>query len=637
MKSVLSIALLLHTTNALLVPTTKFAARCHKPRAPRVLFAESAAVQLPEPAAVSQAEDLMANAPSLIPGMTPLSPSAAIKNVLSGFTVSLAMIPEAVAFAFVAGVSPIVGLQTAAVMGFFAATFGGRGGIVTGASGACAVVVVALVASHGLPYLSACVLLAGLLQCLAGVMGWGKFIRLVPHPVMLGFVNGLAIVMTRAQLTHFAAPLAAGLLSAQSLTMFGLTLLTMVLVKLVPKITKVVPPSLAAVGLVTTLSNVLKLPATTLVDIAGKEAFAGGLAVLPSFGLPALAQMTAAPLSTLGIIFPYAATMATVGLVESLLTLQLVDGLVDDGTRGSTRFECIGQGLGNTFSGLTGGMGGCALIGQSLINVQSGGTSRLSGMSMALFLGTGLICAAPLLGQVPIAALVGVMLLVCHSTFSWSSLRLAGRIPKTDLACIVIVSLVTVFRDLAQAVGIGTIVSALSFAWRQSTKIKARVVDGAVKDASYEAECSVDDNDCKGVPTFQRRGWRTYFVDGPLFFGSTQTFSGLFKPKSDPNDVVIDFMESRVMDHSALEAINSLAERYGALGKRVHLRHLSSDCAGLLERMCGEECPPYELIEADPETDPVYEVAEDYSKFGSVPKPKLPKSDGEYKAAQEIY
>ena len=521
---------------------------------PHIARASIRAQAAAEPARTSQLEDLVANARSLgqsvltRPGWAPPSTETTIRNTLSGFTVSLAMIPEAVAFAFVAGVSPIVGLQTTAVMGFFAAAFGGRGGIVTGASGACAVVVAALVASHGVGYLSACVLLAGLLQVSAGVLGWGKFIRLVPHPVMLGFVNGLAIVMTKAQLTHFGAPLAAGLLSPAFATMCGLTALTMALVKLVPKLTTAVPPSLAAVGIVTAMTNLLKLPATSLIDIAGADAFAGGLAVIPKLGIPAFTALTSAPLATLGVIAPYAATMATVGLVESLLTLQLVDGLVDDGTRGSTRQECIGQGLGNLFSGLTGGQGGCALIGQSLINVQSGGTSRLSGVAMSLFLALGLIAAAPVLGQVPIAALVGVMLLVCQSTFAWSSLRLVNKIPKTDLVCIALVSLVTVYRDLAQAVGIGTIVSALSFAWKQSTRVKARMSDGAEAYGGGDAKPGPSKNG-KG----RLVGWRTYKVDGPIFFGSTQTFSGLFDPKDDPDDVVIDFTDSRVMDQSAME------------------------------------------------------------------------------------
>ncbi len=609
MLAVVSLALALHAPPQLALRAQPSL------RAARTTFAQAVAVD--SAASASQAEDLVANAPELLftplgprAASSPMSPDSILKNTLSGFTVSLAMIPEAVAFAFVAGVSPIVGLQTTAVMGFFAAAFGGRGGITTGASGAVAVVAAALVASHGPVFLSAAVLLAGLVQIATGILGGGKFIRLVPHPVMLGFVNGLAIVMTRAQLSHFRAPLAAGLLSPQCRTMFGLTALTMALVKLTPKVTKAIPPSLAAVGIVSGLSAALKLPATTLVDIAGPEAFAGGAAVLPKLGIPALGALTANPLGTLAVIAPYALTMATVGLIESLLTLQLVDGIVDDGTRGSTRQECVGQGMGNLFSGLAGGMGGCALIGQSLINVQSGGTSRLSGITMGLFLAAGLICAAPLLGQVPIAALVGVMLLVCKSTFSWSSLRLAGRIPRTDLFCIAAVSLVTVFRDLAQAVGVGTIVSAVSFAWKQSTSIRARVSNGATS-----ATAATSNN------------WRTYEIDGPLFFGSTQKFASLFAPKDDPKDVVIDFMGSRVMDHSALEAINTLAERYGNLGKRVHLRHLSSDCYALLERLNGE-APPYELMEADPQTDPVYEVAEDsrlYSKV-KVPRPP-PRSD----------
>ena len=281
--------------------------------------------------------------------------------------------------------------------------------------------------------------------------------------------------------------------------------------------------------------------------------------------------------------------------VESLLTLQLVDGIADDGNRGSTRQECIGQGLGNLASGLTGGQGGCALIGQSLINVEAGGTSRLSGMVMAGGLAAGLVSAAPLLGRIPIAALVGVMLLVCKQTFSWSSLRLINKIPKVDLFTIALVSTVTVTKDLAQAVFYGVVASALGFAWKQSTRIKAT----------------------SSVPT---GGWKTYAVDGPLFFGSTSTFSNQFDPKSDPNDVIIDFKSSRVVDHSALEAINELARKYGDLSKKVHLRGLSSDCYQLLERLNGASTD-YELMEPSSE-DPIYEVAEDYSKYGTISVPR---------------
>jgi len=368
------------------------------------------------------------------------------------------------------------------------------------------------------------------------------------------------------------------------------------LVRLVPRLTRAVPPTLAAVSLVSVLSSVLKLPATTLADLAGKEAFAGGLSVLPSFKVPAaFSALKTAPAAFLKVVLPYAATMACVGLVESLLTLQLVDGIADDGNRGSTRQECIGQGLGNLASGLTGGQGGCALIGQSLINVEAGGTSRLSGMVMAGGLAAGLVSAAPLLGRIPIAALVGVMLLVCKQTFSWSSLRLIGKIPKVDLFTIALVSTVTVTKDLAQAVFYGVVASALGFAWKQSTRIKAT----------------------SSVPT---GGWKTYAVDGPLFFGSTSTFSNQFDPKSDPNDVIIDFKSSRVVDHSALEAINELARKYGDLSKKVHLRGLSSDCYQLLERLNGASTD-YELMEPSSE-DPIYEVAEDYSKYGTISVPR---------------
>jgi len=300
-----------------------------------------------------------------------------------------------------------------------------------------------------------------------------------------------------------------------------------------------------------------------------------------------------APLSTLSVLLPYAATMAAVGLVESLLTLQLVDGLVDDGKRGDTSKECVGQGLGNIFSGLTGGMGGCAMIGQTQVNVQAGATSRLAGVSMSLILGVGILGAAPLLGQVPIAALVGIMFIVCESTFAWSSVRIMGKIPRIDAAVIVLVSLVTVFRDLAMAVVVGTIVSALSFAWRQSTNISS-------------------------AQSIDKEGWKAYRLQGLLFFGSTQSFAEIFGIQDDPSNVILDFADVRIMDHSALEAINSLAAKYGNLGKRLHLRHLSSDCSGLLEKLNGT-MPPYELIEADPETDPVYEVAEDGQVYGEIP------------------
>ncbi len=526
--------------------------------------------------------------------------------ITAGLAVSLAMVPEAVSFSFVAGVNPLVGLWTTVVLGFFAAMFGGRAGIQSSASGACAVVVAALCASHGSGYLAGCAALAGLLQITSGTLGVGKLIRLVPHPVMLGFVNGLSFVMLKAQLGHFKG--ASGdflpLLSPEGKATYACALLTMALVKFgIPALqekvepAKAVPPTLGGVVIATAIARVLKWPIKTLADAAGADTFRGGLSTLPKIGLPASfwTPFQNAPLETLKIILPYAVTMAAVGSIESLLTLQLLDGIVDDGKRGSTKKEVIGQGIGNLASGLTGGIGGCALIGQSLISAQSGGgVSKLSGMAMSIFLALGIVTFAPLLGQIPVVSLAGVMLLVCQSTFSWGSLRLFGKIPNLDAFIIALVTYVTVKDDLAKAVLIGTITSALGFAWKQSTKISTIVSQTKLTPPSGPTLPNV----------------KTYNINGPLFFGSTQRFSQLFMVKEDPDDVVIDFAQSRVYDHSALEAINNLADRYGSMGKRVYLRRLSSNCAKMLAKVHKGGLPPYEVIEVS-STDPVYDVAED--------------------------
>ncbi|CAJ1366183.1 unnamed protein product [Effrenium voratum] len=330
----------------------------------------------------------------MIFAVVPQGPQAEIpRNIMAGFAVALAMIPESVAFAFVVGVTPIAGLWSAVCLGFLAAAFGGRPGIASGAAGSTAVVMAALVDSHGISYLSAAVMLAGIMQITVGVLRWGKFIKLVPHPVMLGFVNGLAIVIANAQLSHFFDPATGALLAgAKGASMLGLTALSMALVKLLPRLTTAVPSSLLTVVLITVLTKVFHLPAQTLSDIAGAETFRGGLSVLPHFGL---AQVPWGSWQTWRVLLPYSATMAAVGLIESLLTLQLVDGLMDDGKRGDTRKECIGQGLGNIASGLTGGMGGCAMIGQTQVNIQAGARGRLAGISMALLLGLGIVAAAP--------------------------------------------------------------------------------------------------------------------------------------------------------------------------------------------------------------------------------------------------
>uniref|UniRef100_A0A7S1BEV7 STAS domain-containing protein n=2 Tax=Corethron hystrix TaxID=216773 RepID=A0A7S1BEV7_9STRA len=549
----------------------------------------------------SQVEDVVANSKS-IGILGDLDAAKVVPATAAGAAVALAMVPEAVAFSFVAGVNPLVGLWTTVTLGFVAAAFGGRAGICSSASGACAVVVAALCRSHGPAYLSGCAMLAGLLQAGAGLLGAGKFIRLVPHPVMLGFVNGLALVMTRAQMGSFKDAATGAFLRVTDPVgagTYGIAALTMLLVRYVfPKIknkfVKKVPPTLGAVAVASVVARLCKLPVQTLADVAGAETFRGGLAVLPKLAWPAVPAA-----DYLGVIFPYALTMAAVGCIESLLTMQLVDGIVDDGTRGSTRRECIGQGLGNVASGLAGGIGGCALLGQSLINVESGGgASRLSGMSMALLLGLGIVGAAPLLGAVPVPALTGVMLLVCQSTFSWSSLRIINKIPRVDAAVILLVSAVTVVEDLAKAVLVGTVACALSFAWKQSTSITASSTDNV------------------------KARTKTYSLRGPLFFGSSGQFAQLFSPKADPDDVVVDFSESRIMDHSGLEAVNELADRYGAAGKRVTLRGLSSDCAGLLSKLHEGGLPPYEIIAADPASDPVYEVAEDSKYYKDIPVPK---------------
>lgn len=542
----------------------------------------------------SQIESIFKNAKSLNPfgNKLQMESQTIISSLVAGLAVSLAMIPEAVSFAYVAGVSPLVGLWTTVFLGFVAALFGGRPGICSSASGACSVVVASLCAMHGPSYLSACAIMAGLLQVVfGGYAGLGKFIRLVPHPVMLGFVNGLTLVMLKAQLPNFKT--AAGTFlpfsSVEGKSMYCMTALTMLLVRTIPKIQAVraIPPSLGAVSVCAILAKLLKLPVKTLSDVSGAETFRGGLSVLPTIGLPSVPFS----LETLKVITPFAITMAAVGAIESLLTMQLLDGIADDGKRGSTRKECLGQGLGNVASGLAGGIGGCALLGQSIINAESGGLkSRLSGMSMAVFLALGIVAGAPLLGSVPVAALVGVMLTVCQTTFSWSSLRIINKIPKLDAAVIFLVSFITVKDDLAKAVVAGVIASALGFAWNQSTSIRASEEMVKVPNVKYK--------------------WKSYNLNGPLFFGSTTQFSNLFDVKNDPEDVIIDFTDSRVYDHSALEAINTLADKYGEAGKKVHLRHLSEFCADKLRQLHGGD-RPYEVFESDPKTDPVYGVAEE--------------------------
>ena len=491
-------------------------------------------------------------------------------EILSGLTVALALVPEAVAFAFVAGVEPLVGLYAAFMVGLLASIFGGRPGMISGATGSMAVVMVALVANHGVEYLFAAVVLTGVIQIVAGILRLGKFIRIVPHPVMLGFVNGLAIVIFLAQLQHFQVDVdgVTEWMSGQPMMIFaGLTIFTMAIIHFLPKLTTAVPSSLAAIVIISLMVIGLNIDTNTVGDLASIK---GGF---PQFHIPEVAFN----LETLKIIFPYAFILAAIGLIESLLTLSLIDEVTN--TRGRGNRECIGQGIANTATGMFGGMGGCAMIGQSMINVNSGGHQRLSGISAALFLLAFILFASSLIEQIPMAALVGVMFIVVIGTFEWSSIRMFGKIPKHDAFVLVLVSGVTVATDLAVAVVVGVIVAALVFAWEHAKHINVK---------AYIAD----------------NGSKVYELNGPLFFGSVKNFLELFDPENDPDDVVIEFQNSRVTDHSAIEAIDSLAERYIKAGKKLHLRHLSEECTQLLDK-AGD------LVEVNRLEDPNYHVADD--------------------------
>lgn len=507
-----------------------------------------------------------------------------VKNdVLSGITVALALVPEAVAFAFVAGVEPMVGLYAAFMMGLLTSIFGGRPGMISGATGATAVVMVSLVAVHGIQYLFAAVLLAGLIQILAGIFKLGKYIRIVPHPVMLGFVNGLAIVIFLAQLGQFKVVDASGMWTwMQGSTLYimaALIMLTMLIMHFLPKFTTAVPAGLVAIVAVTLIVVGFNLDARNVLDFVRdmlpveQAATATLKGELPSFAIPAVPFT----LETLWIILPYAAIIAAIGLIESLLTLTLIDEITN--TRGQGNRECIGQGIANTTNGFFGGMGGCAMIGQSMININSGGRGRLSGITAAIVLLLFILFGSSLIEIIPLAALVGVMFMVVLGTFEWSSLRLLGKIPATDIFIIVLVSAVTVATDLAIAVIVGVIVSALVFAWKHAQHI---LVD------TY-----IDDN-----------GYKVYDLRGPIFFGSVAYFKDLFDIENDPEHVVIEFKRSRVSDHSGIEALDNLAEKYQAAGKNLHLRHLSPECRQLLKR-AGNLC------EVNVMEDPNYRVVTD--------------------------
>jgi SulP family sulfate permease len=500
-------------------------------------------------------------------------------ELLSGLTVALALVPEAVAFAFVAGVHPLVGLYAAFMVGLVTALIGGRPGMISGATGALAVVMVALVAEHGVEYLFATVVLMGVLQVFAGVMQWGRFIRLVPHPVMLGFVNGLAIVIFLAQMTQFKVPKSAnaagsGISGSEWLSgeplylMLALVILTMGIIWVMPRITKVLPAPLAGIGIVAAIVIGFGLEVPRVGDLASIE---GGL---PQIHIP----MVPLTLETLEIILPYAVILAAIGLIESLLTLNLVGEMT--GKRGGASQECIAQGLANTVTGFFGGMGGCAMIGQSMINVKSGGRTRIAGISAALFLLLFILVGSSVIEQIPLAALVGVMFMVVIGTFAWNSLRILRLVPLTDAFVIILVTVVTVYSDLAVAVVVGVIVSALAYAWNNARRIHAKISENS-------------------------EGAKVYHIQGPLFFGSTDGFTELFDLNTDPDQVIIDFADSRVVDQSALQAIEAVAARYQVAGKQIQLVHLSRDCHALLSK-AGH-------LMVDSDDDPDYGLAVNYS------------------------
>ncbi|WP_339609317.1 SulP family inorganic anion transporter [uncultured Planktosalinus sp.] len=489
-------------------------------------------------------------------------------EILSGITVALALVPEAVAFSFMAGLSPLTGLYAAFVMGLVTAIFGGRPGMISGATGAVAVVIVSLAQSHGVEYVFAAVVLAGIIQMLAGFLKLGKLIRLVPHPVIFGFVNGLAIIIFMSQLDQFKDPSGNWLTGSTLYILLGLVLLTMLIIWGLPKLTKAFPASLASILVVFGLVVFLGIDTKTVGDIASIE---GGF---PPFHIPQV------PISweTLMLILPYSAIVAGVGLIESLLTLNIIDEITE--TRGRGNKEAVAQGAANFLSGLFSGMGGCAMLGQSLINVSSGSRARLAGIVAAVMLLVFVMFGSSLIEQVPMAALTGLMIMVAIGTFEWASVKTFNRMPKSDVLVMVLVTLVTVFlHNLALAVLVGVIIAALVFAWDNAKRIRARK--------------HVDDD-----------GVKHYEIYGPLFFGSVAVFNEKFDVLNDPDEVIIDFAESRVVDMSAIEALNKLTERYLKVGKKVHLKHLSSDCKRLLKNAEA-------IIDVNVMEDPTYKVVTD--------------------------
>lgn len=492
-------------------------------------------------------------------------------EILAGLTVAMTMMPESLSFAILAGFPPLVGLYAAFIMGLVTAVFGGRPGLISGGAGATVVVLIALMQSHGLEYVFAAVALAGIVQILVGVFKFGKFIRLVPQPVMYGFVNGLAVIIFMAQFEQFKTSVngeSTWLAGSALYIMAGLVALTIAIVLFFPKITKAVPPSLVAIIVVFLVVLGFNIDTKTVSDIASVS---GGF---PPFHIPEIPFT----LETFQIIMPYAFIMAGVGLTEGLLTLNLVDEIT--ATRGNGNRECIAQGSANILNGFFFGMGGCPMIAQTLVNLSAGARARLSGIIAAITILIIILFGAPIIGMLPMAALTGVMIMVAVGTFEWASFRIVNKMPKQDIFVGFLVFVITIYlHNLALAVLIGVIISALVFAWESAKRIRAR---------KY-----VDD-----------QGVKHYEIYGPLFFASVTAFNEKFDVFTDPEEVIIDFSESKVADMSGIDALNKLTVRYKNAGKKLHLRHLSTDCIQLLKNA-------EDVIEVNILEDPTYKVAVD--------------------------
>ena len=490
-------------------------------------------------------------------------------EILSGLTVAMALIPEAVAFALIAGLSPLTGLYAAFVMGLVTSVLGGRPGMISGATGAVAIVIAALAKSHGVEYIFATVVLAGIIQVLAGFLRLGKLMRLVPHPVIFGFVNGLAIIIFMSQIDQFKDSAGNWLSGDPLFVLLGLVLVTMLIIWSLPKLSKAIPASLVAILVVFGVVVYFGIDTRTVGDIAS---ISGSF---PPFHIPDIPIS----LNTLFLILPYAGIMAGVGLIESLLTLNIIDEITE--TRGRGNKEAIAQGTANVLSGFFSGMGGCAMIGQSLINISAGARARLSGIVASLMLLVFIMYGANLIEKMPMAALIGLMIMVAIGTFEWASFRTFNRMPKSDIFVMIMVTLVTaLLHNLALAVIVGVIIAALVFAWDNAKRIRAR-------------------------KRLDNEGIKHYEIYGPLFFGSVTAFNEKFDVLNDPDEVIIDFAESRVVDMSAIEALNKITERYQKVGKRIHLKHLSGDCRKLLQNA-------EEIIDVNVVEDPKYKLVVDH-------------------------